>query len=518
MTKKILILLPALLLFSLSAGSGIASDNAPEQNVPGQLSPAEKREKALALFISALLEKDPGARCSQLLDVAAADPGNAETPLAVFASSFSKVRDWRKLLEKFNKLLAQHPLNPHIVSHGAELNRTCGTPAQERLRQLKTALFVSAPLPWGKRQLAILLNRGAEALLELGDFKGLLALTLNRGNELPGAAILAGPCHTAAARCYAAGNDDLGKKLEGCFDRCVERLRTLEKTVTGEIDAGAILTFYTVYRAVLDKDAMRFMTALYARRPGERTNLLCLTTAVECGDVAVFDRAAAEVVRLRPRFDPSELRFKTLLNGGKFAEAEAELKRLPEKRHFDLRRLMLLKKRDWKALTGLVSAYLAGGGAPDPEVGLLLLTASEHLQDRALYRKACALLKKHLNLPAVANAVGYVGATMGLDLEQGRQLIDFALSKEPDSAAYLDSMAWVAFKQNRFADAEKWITRALEHAVPREGVSVILEHAGDIAAALKKDPARFYGLALKYAPFDEEFDRETVSKKMKKVR
>ena len=39
MTKKILLLLPALLVLNLNAGSGIGTDNAPEPALPGKLSP-----------------------------------------------------------------------------------------------------------------------------------------------------------------------------------------------------------------------------------------------------------------------------------------------------------------------------------------------------------------------------------------------------------------------------------------------------------------------------------------------
>ena len=92
------------------------------------------------------------------------------------------------------------------------------------------------------------------------------------------------------------------------------------------------------------------------------------------------------------------------------------------------------------------------------------------------------------------------------------------LTTVQEADAYLDSIAWIAFKQKRFAEAEKHIAEALKHGNPRDGISVILEHAGDIAAALKKDPRRFYDLALKYAPFDAEFEPEVVQKKLKQLK
>ena len=104
------------------------------------------------------------------------------------------------------------------------------------------------------------------------------------------------------------------------------------------------------------------------------------------------------------------------------------------------------------------------------------------------------------------------------DLPECRKLVSYALSKEPENIAYLDSMAWIAYKQGKFQEAEKWIRKALERITPTEGVAVIFEHAGDIALALKKDPVPWYKASLKYAPFDSEFDKASVLKKMKAVK
>ena len=521
MTKKILLLLPALLVLNLNAGSGIGADTAPEQAVPEKLSPAEKREKALALFISAMLEKDADRQCSQLLEVAAADPDNCETPLAAFRTAFGRAKQKQKLLKAFNALWAKYPRDPELVCHGAALNRAVGTPAKERYEMLKPALSTYQHeielLEWQKRHIDVLLAQGADVLLELGDHAGLLAL-FDRWSGLQRAALLSGPCYTAAARCFAAGNDELGKKLEQCFETGLKELKGLEKTLTSEKELTQVLVFYSNYRAILGRSELDLAADFYRRFPGKRANILLMSAALETGDIAAFDRAVAEIVKQVPRFDATEIRFKMLLNGRHFKEAEAEIKRLPEKFHFEFRKLLLMKKKDWKGLEKLISSYLAKGGAPDAASGVVLLTAAEKLGSPELFYRARKMLKGQLDVPGIANAVGYVGATMGLNLDDGRKLLKYALSKEPASAAYLDSMAWIAFKQKRFAEAERFITEALKHGKPREGVSVILEHAGDIASALKKDPRRFYDLALKYAPFDEEFEPAVVQQKLKQLK
>ena len=84
--------------------------------------------------------------------------------------------------------------------------------------------------------------------------------------------------------------------------------------------------------------------------------------------------------------------------------------------------------------------------------------------------------------------------------------------------AYLDSMAWICFKQKRYAEAEKWIRKALVAATPAAGIAVILDHAGDIAAARGKNPRTFYELAVKYAPFDTECDVADITRKLKALK
>ena len=111
--------------------------------------------------------------------------------------------------------------------------------------------------------------------------------------------------------------------------------------------------------------------------------------------------------------------------------------------------------------------------------------------------------------------MGYIGAVLETDLEDCRKYLRNALRKEPKNYAFLDSMAWISFNQKRYADAEKWISKALASVDTFDGVAVLLEHAGDIAAARGQDPRVWYQLSLKYAPFDEDFSKEAVLKKIK---
>lgn len=132
-----------------------------------------------------------------------------------------------------------------------------------------------------------------------------------------------------------------------------------------------------------------------------------------------------------------------------------------------------------------------------------------------MFRMGEKMLMPYIKSPSVANSIGYVSAVLNLDLPRARKLLTGALSQSPREMAFLDSMAWIAFKEKNYAEAEKFINAALEEITPSDGIAVAMEHAGDIAAARGKSPLRFYRLSLKYAPFDTELDKESVIKKMK---
>jgi tetratricopeptide (TPR) repeat protein len=69
-------------------------------------------------------------------------------------------------------------------------------------------------------------------------------------------------------------------------------------------------------------------------------------------------------------------------------------------------------------------------------------------------------------------------AERGMNLDEAESLIRKAVEAEPESAAYLDSLAWVVFKQGRVAEALPYMLRALEHMA--EPDATLYEHLGDI--------------------------------------
>ena len=88
-----------------------------------------------------------------------------------------------------------------------------------------------------------------------------------------------------------------------------------------------------------------------------------------------------------------------------------------------------------------------------------------------------AALEASPNNAQLNNAVGYRWAYRGIQLEEAERLIGRAVAAETDSAAYLDSMGWVLYQQNRFDEALGWLNQS--RARPDGANPVILLHLGD---------------------------------------
>jgi Flp pilus assembly protein TadD len=75
------------------------------------------------------------------------------------------------------------------------------------------------------------------------------------------------------------------------------------------------------------------------------------------------------------------------------------------------------------------------------------------------------------------NYLGYMLADRGVRLEEAQKLIQQAVDLDPNNGAYLDSLGWVYYRQNRLAEAEDLLIRALER-VSRD--PTIHDHLGDV--------------------------------------
>jgi tetratricopeptide (TPR) repeat protein len=75
------------------------------------------------------------------------------------------------------------------------------------------------------------------------------------------------------------------------------------------------------------------------------------------------------------------------------------------------------------------------------------------------------------------NDYGYMLAERGVRLPEATDLLKRALAEDPNNAAYLDSLGWAYYKQDRFAEAEDSLRLAVQHD---HNDATILDHLGDV--------------------------------------
>jgi tetratricopeptide (TPR) repeat protein len=91
-----------------------------------------------------------------------------------------------------------------------------------------------------------------------------------------------------------------------------------------------------------------------------------------------------------------------------------------------------------------------------------------------LFRKALTVNPKDAE---VLNYYGYMLAEQGVRLEEATELVKRALAEDANNSAYLDSLGWTYYKQNRLADARDYLLKAAAGS-PHD--PTILSHLGDV--------------------------------------
>ncbi len=107
------------------------------------------------------------------------------------------------------------------------------------------------------------------------------------------------------------------------------------------------------------------------------------------------------------------------------------------------------------------------------------------------------------------NALGYSFADRNINLDEARTLIEKAHSLSPDDPAILDSMGWVAFRENRLKDAEGFLRRANDKFKDAE----IAAHLGEVlwAQGRKDDAKAVWQTQLKTQP-DSDILKKTIAR------
>ena len=124
------------------------------------------------------------------------------------------------------------------------------------------------------------------------------------------------------------------------------------------------------------------------------------------------------------------------------------------------------------------------------------------------FRKALELQRDD---PAVLNYLGFMFADRGIHLEEAESMTQKAVQSDPTNGAYIDSLGWVYYKQNRFDQAEHYLKRAI---IFLNSDSSIHDHLGDVYFKTKRfEEARVeWNKSLQLSNEQEEIDK--VKKKL----
>ena len=127
------------------------------------------------------------------------------------------------------------------------------------------------------------------------------------------------------------------------------------------------------------------------------------------------------------------------------------------------------------------AAEVLPGQARDNEIVWFLLGAIYERQkffDKAeeQFKKVLAVNPK--NAP-VLNYYGYMLGDLGIRLDEAEALVQQALKEDPFNGAYLDSLGWIYFKENKFGASESTLRKAVER---ERHDATIHSHLGDLYA------------------------------------
>jgi tetratricopeptide (TPR) repeat protein len=109
------------------------------------------------------------------------------------------------------------------------------------------------------------------------------------------------------------------------------------------------------------------------------------------------------------------------------------------------------------------------------------------------------------------NNYAYYISVDGGDLKRAEEMSARAVKAEPKNATFLDTYAWVLYKQERYTEAKIYIDQALKNDTDSVPNADILEHAGDIYLKIgdAKTALRMWQQAL-----DNGGDKSVLSRKL----
>src|SRR2546428_4371610 len=147
------------------------------------------------------------------------------------------------------------------------------------------------------------------------------------------------------------------------------------------------------------------------------------------------------------------------------------------------------------------------------QLGAVLEREKSHDAAEAVFREALAVQP---DAAPILNYLGYMNADRGVRLEEAVNLLEKAVSLDPENGAYLDSLGWALYRVDRVERAEE----QLRKAVTKMGANgVAMDHLGDVLKrrGAVRDALAYWRKALQGEDEGEELDRASVQRKIREA-
>jgi len=308
------------------------------------------------------------------------------------------------------------------------------------------------------------------------------------------------------ARQFAPGslevmyNEAMIYESQGRFE---DAIRVLSDAVTGVKSQSKVLpsrrrSLAILYQqlGMLYRDTQNYQAAIYTfqelghlgEEEDRRARLLVMDTYQKARDLTKALQTGREALAKYPD-DPS-IRSSLAMLLGEAQQPDEAIKLLQanlkgnagdRETYLSYAQIYERSKRYAEAEEAARKAESLAARPAENELAWLILGAIFERQKQ--YDKAEEQFKKVIDVNPkngmVLNYYGYMLADRGVRLDEARDLIQRALEQEPYNGAYLDSLGWAYYKENKLDQAELTLRKAIE----RESHDpTIREHLGDVLA------------------------------------
>ena len=295
-------------------------------------------------------------------------------------------------------------------------------------------------------------------------------------------------------------NEAMIYEAEGRYD---DAIRVISDAITGVKGQSSVLPSRRRYLAILYqqlgtlyRDIQNYQAAIYTfqelghlgEEEDHRARLLIMDTYRVARDLPKALQTGREAMAKYPTDTSIKASMALLMGENEQTEEavkllESDLKGTPADRdtYLNLSQVYERGRRYPEAEQAARKAESFAAEPRDNEVAWLMLGAVYERQKQ--FDKAEDEFKKVLQVnprnAQVLNYYGYMLADRGVRLDEAKDLVQRAVDLEPFNGAYLDSLGWVYFKQNKLDDAEAMLRKAIQHE-PHD--RTIRSHLGDVFA------------------------------------